>query len=142
MRQTNDPERALEDQINPDRVTYVDNLHTHDAAFDAHLRDRKLVLLLAELLGDDIDCYQCATVIKPPRHDNEHHGWHQDVTYYGSPAFENRSYRGMTNFGNLCCITYLSDASEHRGATSVIPATHRTSDGGGGQMSFLVPSLT
>jgi ectoine hydroxylase-related dioxygenase (phytanoyl-CoA dioxygenase family) len=115
----NDPDRV--DAFNPDRVTYLDNLHTHDAAFDRHLRDPKLVLLLSELLGEDIDCYQCCTVVKPPRHDNEQHGWHQDITYYGSPTFSNRSYRGMTNFGNLCCITYLHAASPDRGATSVIP---------------------
>ena len=122
----NDP--GTQDLFNPDRVTYIDNLHTHHADFDRHLRDPKLVLLLSELLGGDIDCYQCCSVVKPPKHDNESHGWHQDITYYGSPTFGNRNYRGMTNFGNLCCITYLAAAAPDRGATSVIPGTHRTAE--------------
>ena len=34
----------------------------------------------------------------------------------------------MTNFGNLCCITYLQPAGPGRGGTDVIPCTHRTAD--------------
>lgn len=48
------------------------------------------------------------------------------ITYYGSPTFGNRNYRGMSNFGNLCCITYLHAAGAGRGGTDVIPSTHRT----------------
>jgi hypothetical protein len=33
----------------------------------------------------------------------------------------------MTNFGNLCAITYMNECSADRGATSVIPRSHRVS---------------
>lgn len=46
----------------------------------------------------------------------------------GSPTFNNRDYRGMTNYGNLCCITYLHKAGKQRGGTEVIPRTHRSLD--------------
>ena len=46
----------------------------------------------------------------------------------GSPTFGNRDYRGMTNYGNLCCITYLHEAGKQRGGTEVIPGTHRSPD--------------
>jgi hypothetical protein len=34
----------------------------------------------------------------------------------------------MTNYGNLCCITYLHEAGRQRGGTEVIPGTHRSPD--------------
>ena len=46
----------------------------------------------------------------------------------GSPTFGNRDYRGMTNYGNLCCITYLHTAGKQRGGTEVIPRSHRSPD--------------
>jgi len=46
------------DAYNPDRVTYIDNLHKYDAALDRHLRHPKLLTALSELLGDDIDAFQ------------------------------------------------------------------------------------
>lgn len=116
------------DAYNPARVTYIDNVHKYDPVFDRHLRHPRLLRALSELLGDDIDAFQCATSIKPSQWDGEDHGWHQDTTYYGSPTFGNRDYRGMTNFGNLCCITYLQQAGKQRGGTEVIPRTHRNHD--------------
>ena len=43
---------------NPDRVTYMDNLHKYDAVMDRHLRHPKLLTALSELLGTDIDAFQ------------------------------------------------------------------------------------
>ena len=34
----------------------------------------------------------------------------------------------MTNYGNLCCITYLHTAGKQRGGTEVIPRSHRSPD--------------
>jgi ectoine hydroxylase-related dioxygenase (phytanoyl-CoA dioxygenase family) len=60
---------------------------------------------------------------------------HQDIADYGGSgdtdgATTEYTYHGMTNFANLCAITYLSDCSPDCGATSVIPRSHRRPDGG------------
>ena len=71
---------AVPDTANPDRVTYIDNLQKWQPRLGAHLRSPKLLSALSELLGPDIDAFQCATSVKPNHHDNEDHGWHQDVS--------------------------------------------------------------
>eukprot|EP01052_Picozoa_sp_SAG31_P021402 SAG31_NODE_1654_length_7621_cov_3.273597_1_plen_173_part_00 len=62
---------VVPDAYNPDRVTYMDNLQKHDPLLDAHLRHPKLLNMLSELLGDDIDAFQCATGVKPNDWDGE-----------------------------------------------------------------------
>ena len=52
--------------LNPYRVGYINDLHLQDEALAAHLVHPKLMRGLTEVLGPDIDCWQCATVIKPP----------------------------------------------------------------------------
>ena len=72
------------DELNPHRVTYIDNLHKHHPLLDAHLRCPKLLTALSELLGEDIDAFQCATSTKPNDWDGEDHGWHQVPPPYPS----------------------------------------------------------
>ena len=44
---------------------------------ERHARDPKLLGALQHLLGDEIDGYQMAFVVKPPQSDITYHGWHQ-----------------------------------------------------------------
>jgi hypothetical protein len=69
------------DAYNPSRVTYIDNIHKYSPVIDRHLRHPRLLRGLSELLGEDIDAFQCATSTKPSHWDGEDHGWHQDTTY-------------------------------------------------------------
>ena len=69
------------DAYNPSRVTYIDNVHKYSPVLHRHLRHPRLLRGLSELLGEDIDAFQCATVAKPSQWDGEDHGWHQDTTY-------------------------------------------------------------
>ena len=65
------------DPANPGRVTYIDDVHAVDAEMERHARDPKLLGALQHLLGDEIDGYQMAFVVKPPQSDITYHGWHQ-----------------------------------------------------------------
>ena len=68
------------DASNPGRVTYVNDVHAVDATMELHMRNRRLLVdVLSPLLGDEIDGYQQAFVVKPPCSNIEYHGWHQDV---------------------------------------------------------------
>ena len=55
---------------------------------------------------------------------------HQDIVDYGGTSQDgDGAYGGMTNFGNLLTITYLSTVSPGHGSTRLAPRSHRT-DGG------------
>ena len=120
------------DSGNPHRVGYVNDLHLHHPALTPTAAHSRLLNCLTELLGPDIDAWQVATVVKPPglRWAGGGYGWHQDIADYGGSGdcdgkSTSYTYHGMTNFGNLCAITYLSDCSPDQGATSIIPRSHR-----------------
>jgi ectoine hydroxylase-related dioxygenase (phytanoyl-CoA dioxygenase family) len=127
------------DVANPHRVGYVNDLHLHQAALAPTLAMPRLLHCLTELLGPDIDAWQVATVVKSPqlRWAGGGYSWHQDIADYGGSgdtdgAGTDFTYHGMTNFGNVCAITYLSDCAPDHGGTSVIPRSHRTAAGAEG----------
>jgi hypothetical protein len=65
------------DATNPGRVTYINDVHAVCPEMERHMRSPRLLRALSCLLGDDIDGYQQAFVVKPPRSNIEYHGWHQ-----------------------------------------------------------------
>lgn len=120
------------DSGNPHRVGYVNDLHLYESALMPSIAHARILNCLTELLGPDIDAWQVATVVKPPglTWAGGGYGWHQDIADYGGSGdcdgtTTTYSYHGMTCFGNLCTITYLNDCSADKGATSIIPRTHR-----------------
>ena len=118
------------DALNPGRITYIDDVHGLDADMERHMRSEKLLGAVSSLLGGDVDAYQCAFVIKPPETDIAYHGWHQDIVDYGGTSLDgDGEYFGMTNFGNLLTITYLSAVGPGHGSTKLAPRFHRTPDG-------------
>ena len=118
------------DALNPGRITYIDDVHALDATSEMHMRDGRLLRMISELLGDDIDAYQAAFVVKPAHTDEQYHGWHQDIVDYGGTSQDgDGAYGGMTNFGNVLTITYLSAVSPGHGSTKLAPRSHRTPDG-------------
>lgn len=117
------------DALNPGRVTFLGDIHRADGVFERHMRNPKLLQTVAALLGNDVDAFQSACIIKPPCSNMEYHGWHQDILDYGS---HEGSYGGMTNFGHLNTITYLAYCAAGNGSTVVAPRSHRMADGGEG----------
>lgn len=75
------------DALNPGRITYIDDVHALDAECERHMRDEGLVGMVSELLGDDVDAYQAAFVVKPAHTDEQYHGWHQDIVDYGMLSY-------------------------------------------------------
>jgi hypothetical protein len=141
---------AAADTINPHRVQYINDIHDLEPAFARYSRDPELLALLSQLLGDDIDCTQCATVTKPGGINFDYHGWHQDIADYGGSGGiqadgDEQSYRydSMTNFGNVGTITYLGPgpSGPDTGSTSVLPRSHRTADGAEGPILLPVKTL-
>lgn len=130
-----DPTRAAAaaDTLNPNRVQYINGIQLN-AAVAEYNRSPRLLAALSQLLGEDINCTQCATVTKPGGINFDYHGWHQDIAdYSGSGGIQvdgdEKTFRyfGTTNFGNVGTITYLGpgDSGEDTGSTSLIPGSHR-----------------
>ncbi len=133
------PVAGPSDPANPHRVGYVNDLHLYDPALQPTRAHSKMLSCLTELMGPDIDAWQVATVVKPPGMiwAGGGYGWHQDIADYGGSGdtdgcSTSYNYHGMTNFANVCTITYLSACSPDHGATSVIPRSHRCADGSEG----------
>eukprot|EP01050_Picozoa_sp_SAG11_P014192 SAG11_NODE_1721_length_4374_cov_5.296374_2_plen_380_part_00 len=127
------------DPANPHRVGYVNDLHLHQPVLIPTEAHPKLLSCLTELLGPDIDAWQVATVVKSPHlvWSGGGYSWHQDIADYGGSgdcdgSSTTYTYHGMTNFANVCAITYLNDVAPDQGATSLIPRSHRSADGSEG----------
>ena len=103
------------DAINPHRVIYLNDLHLRHPRLDAHMRSPRIAAVFCDLWDADINAFQCAAVIKPNRHDNDYHGWHQDTP----------DYVPLTNDRNGCVITYLDAMGPSTGGTSLVAGTHR-----------------
>ena len=85
------------DDLNPLRVTYVNDLFEYDSRLDDHMRNERLIGVLMDLFGPDITAFQSATVIKTPQLNLDYHGWHQDMY----------DYQPLSNFKNANAMTYL-----------------------------------
>ena len=103
------------DEVNPNRVTYLNDIFLMHERFDAHMRASALTQIFCELYGPDINGFQSATVIKTPQLNNDFHGWHQDAP----------DYVPLSNFKNGCAITYLHAMGPDTGGTSLVPGSHR-----------------
>jgi ectoine hydroxylase-related dioxygenase (phytanoyl-CoA dioxygenase family) len=101
------------DPDNPRRVWMVmDTPLAGDWWFD-NIRDPRVVDIIADLLGPNIDFHNGKARIKPPGYVS-HQGWHQDWPY------ERHSQP------DLCAaILYLDDTAEDAASTRVVPGSHR-----------------
>ena len=103
------------DEINPNRVTYLNDIFLMHERFDVHMRTSTLTQVFCDLYGPDINGFQSAAVIKTPQLNNDFHGWHQDAP----------DYVPLSNYKNGCAITYLHAMGPDTGGTSLVPGSHR-----------------
>ena len=103
------------DEVNPNRVTYLNDIFLMHERFDVHMRSTELTKIFCDLYGPDINGFQSATVIKTPQLNNDFHGWHQDAP----------DYVPLSNYKNGCAITYLNAMGPDTGGTSLVPRSHR-----------------
>lgn len=103
------------DDLNPHRVTYLNDVFLMHDRLDAHMRDPKLLGVFCDLFGSDINGFQSATVVKPNQINFDYHGWHQDAP----------DYIPLSNYKNACALTYLGEMGSDTGGTSLVPRSHR-----------------
>ncbi len=74
-------ERRSLDAVDPaERVAKIFKLHRPEALFNAVATDRRLLGWLAELVGDDVDCFLSQFIFKRPGALGQ--PWHQDQWYF------------------------------------------------------------
>ncbi|MGZ8753266.1 MAG: phytanoyl-CoA dioxygenase family protein [Acidimicrobiia bacterium] len=109
-----DPERnAWPGATEPeDFVSKVFVLHTWDPVFGAFAREPKLLEVIGELLGPDVDCFLSQFIFKNPGAIGQ--PWHQDSLYF---PFEPDHQVGVW--------LAVTDATPMNGPLSVLPGSHR-----------------
>jgi phytanoyl-CoA hydroxylase len=109
-----DPERNPwpEARQPEDRVSKIFILHDWDPVFGAFARDRRLVAVITELLGPDVDCFLSQFIFKNPGAIGQ--PWHQDSLYF---PFEPDRQVGIW--------VAVTDATPTNGPLSVLPGSHR-----------------
>ena len=100
------------DPFNPKNVVgMMDHVLANDYWFD-HFTDPKVVSIIADLLGPNIDFHNGKVRNKPPGFVCSQ-SWHQDWPY-----------ERHTESGLAAAITYLDNTDFEAGATEVIPGSH------------------
>jgi ectoine hydroxylase-related dioxygenase (phytanoyl-CoA dioxygenase family) len=109
-----DPERnPWAGASNPeDRVSKIFVLHDWDPVFGAFAHNERLLGVLEELLGPDIDCFLSQFIFKNPGAIGQ--PWHQDSLYF---PFEPDHQVGIW--------LAVTDATPVNGPLSVLPGSHR-----------------
>jgi len=109
-----DPERNPwpEARHPEDRVSKIFILHDWDPVFGAFARDERLVAVVSELLGPDVDCFLSQFIFKNPGAIGQ--PWHQDSLYF---PFEPDHQVGIW--------VAVTDATPTNGPLSVLPGSHR-----------------
>jgi phytanoyl-CoA hydroxylase len=95
-----------------DLVSKVFVLHTWDPVFSAFARDPRLLAVMGELLGPDVDCFLSQFIFKNPGAIGQ--PWHQDSLYF---PFEPDHQVGV-----WLAVTH---ATPENGPLSVLPGSHR-----------------
>lgn len=100
------------DPDNPRRVWMVFDLPLASDFWFDNIRDPRVVDVVTDLLGPNVNFHNGKARIKPPGYAS-HQGWHQDWPY------ERHSVP------DLCAaITYLDDVEPGAASTSVLPGSH------------------
>src|SRR5437588_1247257 len=101
------------DPDNPQRVWMIMDTPLAGDWWFAQFQEPRLLDVIVDCLGPDIDFHNGKARIKPPGY-RSHQGWHQDWPY------ERHSVPELA-----AAITYLDDTWEGAATTSVIPGSHR-----------------
>lgn len=95
-----------------DRIAKVFNFHLRPGVFTAFRDDARVTDTLANILGENIDCFQSQFIWKNPGAWGQ--PWHQDTHYF---PFDKGPQIGVW--------LALTEATLENGCLSVLPATHR-----------------
>lgn len=102
------------DPGNPHFVWRIMELPILDDVWFRLALDPRIVQIVSDLLGPNINFHNGKSIIKPPAYPFEEHGWHQDFPYelHDVPDL-------------MAAIIYLDDMDAESGATRVVPGSHK-----------------
>jgi len=111
------PAGAPVDPANPHRVWRIMDLPLLGDTWFRLVCDPRIVGVMSDLLGPDINFHNGKAILKPPHFRPKNWGWHQDWPYerHTEPAL-------------AAAIIYLHDMDANEGATEVLPASHKAGE--------------
>lgn len=107
------PPGAPGDPDNPHRVWRIMDLPLLGDTWFKLACDVRIVGVMSDLLGPDINFHNGKAILKPPHFRPKNWGWHQDWPY------ERHSEPDLA-----AAIIYLHDMDANEGATEVVPGSH------------------
>jgi hypothetical protein len=111
------PDGTPIDPANPHRVWRIMDLPLlGDTWFDLVCNPR-IVGMMSDLLGPDINFHNGKAILKPPHFRPENWGWHQDWPY-----------ERHTEPDLAAAIVYLHDMDAGEGATEIVPGSHKSGE--------------
>jgi len=108
------PAGAPTDAENPHRVWRIMDLPALGDTWFKLACDPRIVGVMSDLLGPDINFHNGKAILKPPHFRPKDWGWHQDWPY------ERHSEPNLA-----AAIIYLHDMEANAGATEVLPESHK-----------------
>jgi hypothetical protein len=102
------------DPANPHRVWRIMDLPLLGDTWFKLACDPRIVAVMSDLLGPDINFHNGKAILKPPQFRPKDWGWHQDWPY-----------ERHTEPDLAAAIIYLHDMDAGHGATEVLPGSHK-----------------
>lgn len=116
---TTDPasDAAPVDPANPQRVWRIMDLPLLGDTWFKLACDPRIVGVMSDLLGPDINFHNGKAILKPPHFRRPDWSWHQDWPY-----------ERHTEPDLAAAIIYLHDMDDGEGATGILPGSHRSGE--------------
>jgi phytanoyl-CoA hydroxylase len=95
-------------------VRRIFNPTIHHPAFHDLVFNPKILDVVENLIGPDIQLHHTKLNLKPPSNREARFEWHQDYPFFPH-----------TNFDLLAVMIYLDDSTEENGCLTIIPGSHK-----------------
>jgi phytanoyl-CoA hydroxylase len=114
LTQTNDKFSVTQADDGSWGVRRIFNPTAHHPAFQDLVFNPKILDVVENLIGPDIQLHHTKLNLKPPSNREARFEWHQDYPFFPH-----------TNFDLLAVMIYLDDSTEENGCLTIIPGSHR-----------------
>ena len=95
-------------------VRRIFNPTAHHPAFHDLVFNPKILDVVENLIGPDIQLHHTKLNLKPPSNREARFEWHQDYPFFPH-----------TNFDLLAVMIYLDDSTEENGCLTIVPGSHK-----------------
>jgi phytanoyl-CoA hydroxylase len=114
LTQTNDKFSVTQADDGSWGVRRIFNPTAHHQAFQDLVFNPKILDVVENLIGPDIQLHHTKLNLKPPSNREARFEWHQDYPFFPH-----------TNFDLLAVMIYLDDSTEENGCLTIIPGSHK-----------------